>query len=350
MKPRIFLLTVLLSCTALNLMTITTAAQNKRVGTAAATELLIPVGARGLAMGGSNLSVASGVEALHWNPAGLGRMERSAEGLFSTMAYIADIKVNYGAVAGSFGGFGVVGFSVKALDFGDIPLTTEDDPEGRLGRVFSPTFMTLGFSYARALTDAISAGGTVKLISEKIERVSSSGMAFDLGIQYKGLVGISGLNLGVAIKNIGPQMKFDGPGLLRSAVTTEGRRPDQKYKIDAASFELPSLVEIGVGYEHKMGNNLMLRGSGSFTNNNLHLDEYRVGGELEYGFESLRFYGRAGINMVPDAELDEDNIWGATLGVGLNYRAAGVDVTIDYAYRQADLFAGNQVFSLMLGF
>lgn len=349
MKPRLFLLTVLVVFVATAIMPLLSMAQNKRVGTAAATQLLIPVGARGFAMGGSSVAVAHGVEAIHWNPAGLGRMDHSAEGLFSTMSYIADINVSYGAVAGSFRGFGVVGFSVKSLDFGDIPLTTEDDPEGRLGRVFSPTFLTLGFSYARALTDAISAGATVKLISERIERVSSSGVAFDLGVQYKGLVGISGLHLGVAIKNIGPQMKYDGPGLLRTAITTEGRRPDQRYKVDAAGFELPSLVEIGLGYDQKLGNNMMARVSTSFTNNNLYLDEYRVGGELEYGMESLRLFGRGGIGLIPDAGERED-IFGATLGGGFRYIAAGVDLTIEYAYRQAEFFKGNQVFSVKLAF
>ena len=60
-------------------------AQENRTGTNAASELLIPVGARDLAMGGSSLAITSGVESIYWNPAGLGRLEGSAEGLFSTM-------------------------------------------------------------------------------------------------------------------------------------------------------------------------------------------------------------------------------------------------------------------------
>jgi len=35
----------------------------------------------------------------------------------------------------------------------------------------------------------------VKLISEQIARVSSSGFAFDFGVQYDGVVGVKGLNL-----------------------------------------------------------------------------------------------------------------------------------------------------------
>jgi hypothetical protein len=269
--------------------------------------------------------------------------------MFSNMSYIADIAVNYGAVGASFGDFGVIALSVKSLNFGDIPLTTEDDPENTAGRFFSPTFVTVGLSYSRALTDAVSAGITTKLISEQIDRVSSTGFALDFGVQYHGLVGISGLNLGVAVKNIGPQMKYDGSGLYRSAVATGGSRPEQKYKSDAASFELPSVVEIGLGYSGTVSDNMMWNVSGSFTNNNLYLDEYRIGGEVGITMESLRIFGRAGLGMVPQA-AEKENIFGGTFGFGFGYMASGVDISLDYAYRQVEFFDANQVISIKLGF
>jgi hypothetical protein len=276
-------------------------------------------------------------------------MAHSAEGMFSNMTYIADIAVNYGAVGASFGDFGVIALSVKSLNFGDIPLTTEDDPENTSGRFFSPTFVTVGMSYSRALTDAVSAGITAKIISEQIDRVNSSGFALDFGVQYRGLVGISGLNLGVAVKNIGPQMKYDGSGLYRSARPTEGQRPEQRFKSEAASFELPSIVEIGLGYSGTMADNMLWNLTGSFTNNNLYLDEYRLGGEVGITMESLRIFGRAGLSMVPQAE-EKENIFGSTFGFGFGYMAAGLDITLDYAYRQVEFFDANQVVSVKLGF
>jgi len=228
MKSRLLIGAVLL-CVSLVVAFGTSFAQNQRTGTAAATELLIPVGARDLALGGANIANSVGVEAIHWNPAGLGRLNHSAEAMFSTMTYMADSNVSYGAVAAKFGEFGIMGLSIKSLDFGEIPLTTVDDPEGAGGKMYSPTYVTLGLTYGRALTDAISAGFTAKLVSESIDRVSSSGFAFDVGLQYDGLVGVSGLQMGIAVKNIGPQMKFDGGGLYRSAVSTDGDRAEQRY-------------------------------------------------------------------------------------------------------------------------
>jgi hypothetical protein len=326
-------------------------AQNQRTGTSAATELLIPVGARNLAMGGAGMSNAVGVEAIYWNPAGLGRLTHSAEGMFSNLQYIADIKVNYGAVAAKFGEFGNLGFSIKALDFGKIPLTTVDDPENRSGATFSPTYVTIGLTYSRELTDAVAAGLTVKLVSETIDRVSASGMAFDLGLQYTGLVGVQGLHLGVAVKNIGPQLKYDGSGLYRSAVTTEGLRPEQKYKTDAASFELPASIEIGVGYSGRVGDNMNYTVSGVFANNNLYLDEYKLGAEYGVNLAPVKVFARGGYSFVPQITEAEDNIFGATLGFGLVFEAgSGVELGVDYAYRQVDLFSANNVIALRIGF
>lgn len=335
--------------------------ENKRIGTAAATELLIPVGARDLAMGGSSLATSAGIDALHWNPAGLGRLATTAEGTFTTMSYLADIRLNYGAVGVGFGSFGVVGLSIRSFDFGDILLTTNDDPEGRAGRTFAPTFVTVGLTYSRAFTDAITAGGTVKIISEKMGRASGGGFALDFGVQYHTLAGIKGLHLGVAMKNIGPQMSFSGSGLLRRAVSSEGSRPEQYYDVKTASFELPSSVEIGLAYERTMSENLKMNFSGAFANNNLGLDGYRGGAEALYQVSNnFRLAGRAGIEISPNGGVDDssveisnggdDQIFGPALGFGFLYKTESLDITLDYAYRSVDFFDSNQMFTLKLGF
>lgn len=324
-------------------------AQNKRSGTSSGTQLLIPVGARDLARGGSSIAITSGVEAIYWNPAGLGGLQ-GAEGLFSYMSYIADIGVSHGAVASSFGDFGVVGLDVTSLEFGDIKYTTREDPLGRSGRLYSPTFVTVGLSYARAVTDAISAGGTFKILSEQIDRVGATGIAVDVGVQYKGLGGISGLSLGVAVKNIGPRIKYDGTALLGPAQRTDGDRPAQRYKIETVENELPSLFDIGLGYAAASGNNMTWNVSGSFTNMNLGLDEFRFGGEAAYMLESVQLFARAGLGLVPQAQTDEQNIFGATFGGGLSYASQGIKITVDYAYRSVKYFDANQVIAVRLGF
>ena len=92
-------------------------------------------------MGESNLVSTTGIEALYWNPAGVSSMTNNADVLFSHMSYIADIGVEYGAVAANFEGFGVVALSIKSLGIGDIPVTTTINPDGT-GETFSPTMIS----------------------------------------------------------------------------------------------------------------------------------------------------------------------------------------------------------------
>lgn len=350
MKSRWLYITLI--CVVIASMVGSAAAQdvkNKRIGTAAATELLIPVGARDMAMGGATSATTYGIDAIHWNPAGLGRMEGSAEAMLSSMSYIADIRVNYGAVGFKFSGFGSVAFSVKAMDFGDILLTSTDDPEGIAGRTFSPTYVTMGLTYARAFTDNITAGGSVKLISENLQRVSGSGLALDIGVQYRSVAGFKGINMGVALKNVGPQVKFDGPGLLRLARAEDSRRPTQFYQTKAASWELPTSIEIGLAYDRSLNEDLSYNFNGSYTNNTLALDSYKVGGEVTYKFNNLVVAGRGGIDLM-DKGTDDEQIFGPTAGFGFVYKSTGIDIGIDYAYRAVDFFDNNNVFSLRLGF
>jgi len=346
---------VLCFCVTLLLVTEKLAAQygadveNRRIGTAAASEITIPVGARDLAMGGASLATSKGIDALHWNPAGLGRIGTTAEGLVTTMAYIADIRLNYAAVGVNFGGFGVVGLSVRALNFGDIALTTQDDPEGLGGRTYSPAFVTVGVTYSRAFTDAITAGGTVKFVSEKMARAEGSGVAFDLGVQYHQLAGVPGLHLGVALKNIGSVMNYGGEGLNRRATSPEGDRPEQYYQSRAASYEFPTSVEMGLTYERSVNESVSWSLNSAYANNNLGLDGYRGGAEVLFKSGTLQFAGRGGMDYSP-TKADDESIYGPTFGFGVVWLSESVDVTLDYAYRSVDFFDSNNMFTLKFGF
>jgi len=319
----------------------------KRNGTGGASELLIPVGVRGIGLSGANTSSTTGIEALYWNPAGIVRTEKTAEATFSYMKYVADMGVTYGAVSTNISGFGALALSIKSLSFGDIAVTTDQNPDGT-GESFSPQFLTLGLSYARALSDRISVGITGNMIMETIAQVSATGLAFNVGIMYENLGNLRGLSLGVAIKNLGPQMTFSGPGLYTQAVSTEYIRAAQLYKVEAAAFELPSQLEFGLAYRPVIDEQNSLIVATTFQNNNFSGDVYRVG--AEYMFNNLIAL-RGGYAYTPESQ-EAGNIWGFTAGAGLNYDiGGGTDVRVDYAYRQVkSSFDANHVFSVGLAF
>ena len=269
--------------------------------------------------------------------------------MFTHMSYIADIGVEYLAISNTFAGFGTLGFSIKALSFGDIPITTEDQPDGT-GEITSPTFVTIGGTFSRLLTDRIAVGLTLNMITERMERVNTSGIAFNVGVQYNGVGGIEGLALGVVVKNIGPQMEYTGNGLLRTGQIDDISRPGSFYLVKAAAAELPSVMEMGLGYEANLNEAGKLRFTGLFQNNNFADDEYRGG--VEYSYDDLVFL-RTGYNYIPK-NGEVQNIYsgpnGWSFGFGVHTILSDVDLSVDYGYRAVQFFGGNQVVGLSLGF
>lgn len=322
-------------------------AQEERIGTNAASELLIPVGARYLAMGGNPVASAQGVEAIYWNPAGVARSNYAADAMFSHMTYIADVNINFAALSLRFGDFGTIGFAIKALDIPDIAVTTEFAPDGT-GEVLSPQFVTAGLTYSRALTDRISVGATINLISEDLEtaRVSATGFAFDMGVQYQGLAGVEGLGIGIVLKNLGPSMSFSGSGLLNDAQLVGVDRQSTPLSIEAQKDELPSYIVLGVSYAMSMGEYSKLELIGSFQDNNYTDNLARFG--AEYVYNDL-FSLRGGYSLAPDADTDVF-IYGFTAGAGIHYDFSNIGITVDYAYRDTDFFDSSNIFSIRLGF
>lgn len=342
---------LIVSLTILTLVSVQVfAAAPNRAGTNAAPELTIPVGARYIGMGGASTANVSGLDAIYWNPAGIDRMSYRAGVMFSQMTYIADISLSYVSLAAKFPGVGSVGLSFKSLGMGDIAITTEDQPDGT-GAKFSPQFITVGLSYSRALTDRVAVGASVKLISETIDRVSASGIAFDIGVQYQDLGDVKGLSIGVVLKNLGPGMKFDGNGLLRKADPLDVERSSSFYKIVAGTDELPSTLDIGLSYKLVLPANNSIDFQTTFVNHNYDDDYANLG--AEYSFSNMVFV-RGGYAMPltnrEDATGANPHIFGFAVGGGFKYDFGGVTMAIDYAYRDVEYFSGNNVFSIALGF
>lgn len=320
-------------------------AQERRVGAASGTQVLIPVGGVGMGMAGAATATLSGVEALYWNP-GAVAYSRKGEVMFSSMSYLADIRVNYLAATANLGNVGTLGFAVKSLNFGDILRTTDEDPDGERGEKWSPNYLTASLTYSRAFTDRIAVGATAKIINETILSSSAVGLAFDFGVQY-----MTPFNLKVAVvlKNLGNQMRYAGPDLERQIARFPGDGPQNllRTEIIASAGELPSSFEIGAAYDFKIDPRNMITLAGNFRNNNFSDDEYQLG--AQYSFQDLLFL-RGGMNF--DVSKHGENVFtnSFALGAGINYRFGGVSIMLDYAYRSAKFFSGNQVFAIRLGF
>ncbi len=323
----------------------------EKKGTAGAEELLIPMGARGTALAGAALANITGVDAIYWNPAGLANTDGAVEAMFSYMKYIADINVTYGAV-GVKTSFGSIGVSFQSLSFGDIPITTEWSPNGT-GSYYSPIYMTIGATYSRAMTDRIFVGVNAKFISESIMQVSATTYALDMGVQYLTEMGVK---LGVALKNLGAPIEFDGENLDRDVQVPDvpPGSPTRKLRFPSQKAELPSLFEIGISYDIKPMEKATISIMGNYRNHNFANDQILGGVELSY---DNRFFLRGGYdygqNEGTDAAGGDTYQFGPTFGFGIIQSiSGGTKLAFDFAYRMVNTtyFDNNMYFTAKLLF
>jgi len=183
---------------------------NDKVGSVAFKFLNIQPDARGAALGGLSAQ-ASGAGALFSNPAGIA----GTEGMNLTAGmsqWLVETNIaNFGFVMPMMGG--AVGVSVVSVNYGDIMRsgwagTTEFVFEPNQ-ESFTANDMAMQVSYGKNLSDKFSVGGTAKMISQNIDDVSISGLAFDIGTQFD--LGKKGMKMGAVISNFGPDVESQAP-------------------------------------------------------------------------------------------------------------------------------------------
>ena len=313
-----------------------------RIGTSGGNQVLVPVGARGIAMAGSERVFSGGLESIYWNPAGLAR-NTNTSALATSMDMFGDVGVNYFGVSSSVGQTGALGVTVKTIDMGDIPVTTVQDMDGVGGGTYKPTLSTFGLTYANAFSDRAFFGVTGKLIYESIPRASASALALDIGVQYTGFANIEGLGLALALMNIGTDMNYSGSGLTTQATGSDGVQ--DFYNSEASHDKLPSTYNMSLSYSVS-GAILGM----TYTSHNFSYDELNFG--AEYTINDM-IYLRGGLTsalLEEDSANKDETLFSTNFGAGLKYALYGVNMVVDYTYRGTDSFDPSSVLSLGLLF
>jgi hypothetical protein len=317
------------------------------MGSASSTQLLIVPRAKHLSGGGA-AATATGMDATFWNPAGLAMSENSVDAIFSNRQYFADIDNSFFGIATDLGDY-KMGVSVRTFNIGDVDETTVFHPDGT-GQVFTPNFSILGTTIARKLSDNTSVGINANLIREGFGRVAATGVAYDLGVQYRGFLGREGLDVGFAMKNFGAPMKYDGEGLGVMASPVDGDRPVEYYKIDAAAFDLPFVFDMGVSY-NIAGADIGV----TYTSNYYSTDELKF--SVGYALAGL---GSVGVGMQSSAksqEVEDTDDWYANPADGVSFGASidmsrfvGMNMSVDYSMLPMGDFGTNSVVALRVAF
>jgi tetratricopeptide (TPR) repeat protein len=164
--------------------------------------LQLGIGARGVSLGGSGTGI-SGPEAVFYNPAGLSRLNWQYA-LFTHSEWLTNIRYDYVSYGQPLS-YGYLGFGLKGLYTTDLEKRIGDSPEP------ISSFGAYGFCgticYAYPLTKIFALGANLSIIDQILDSYSGFTFAFGFGAIYK--TPISGLDIGLALINLGPKLKLN---------------------------------------------------------------------------------------------------------------------------------------------
>ncbi len=343
-----------------------------RSGGAGATQLTINPYARSAGYGGINTASVRGLESFNLNIAGLA-FAPSTEVVFSRMSFLqgSGVNINNFGLAqqvGEKGEGGVLGLGFASWDFGDIPITTYQNPDGTLPS-FSPQVLNVSAAYARKFSNSITGGFLLRIISEGINDVKAQGVAFDFGVQYQtnlnpkkpnAKIKKEDFKLGISMRNIGSDLRFDGPGLSFRSIN-QATGADRKALFAADKFNLPTLVNIGLGYDMRLDQNNetynhKLTGSFNFNYNAFQSNVYGLG--AEYSYKNM-FMLRTGYNYIGEEKAFIDDasnpsynspVYGLWTGFTFQMPVSksGTSFALDYAYAPTRFFNGMHTVGIKL--
>lgn len=312
-----------------------------RAGSAGATQLLINPWGRSSGWGLANSGALKGVESMFGNVAGMAHT-RKTELYFTSTRWLegSDVNLNAIGLAQKLGESGVIGLSYMGMGFGDLHETTDARPESG-SETFSPTMSNVGISYSKGFSNSIFGGVLVRMVSESIANVRAQGVCFDAGIQY--VTGeTDNVHFGIALKNVGPPMRFSGDGLSVQGLLISGS--DQlTLEQRSEKFELPSMLNIGAAYDFQLAEMHRLTAAGNFASNSFTKDQFTLG--VEYAFRKM-FHVRGAYMWEEDITSDEDRSTvftgpSAGLSIDLPFGPEKEKVlSFDYGYRATNPFNG----------
>lgn len=343
------------------------AGNDTKRGQGGATELLINPWCRSAGFAGANSGIIRGIESMGLNIAGLTDV-RKTDINFCHTSYLtgSQISINTLGFAQKVGDYGAMGLTVTGYDLGTFYETTVENPNGT-GTEFKPQIFNFGASYAKRFSERISGGVLIRGISQSYRSASAFGLGIDAGIQYQ-----TGkrkeFKFGVSLMNLGTKMQFTGTD-FNTRGTKQGTSYSQTIGLPTAASDIPSMLNIGVGYDFYMDSlsELIVTPCFNFRSNSFTSDQVQIGAQANW---RNMFMVRAGYDyqkgIIKKDESTTTNLgpsFGATFQMPFTRAKSGemiqssdkkVDAkgskmfALDYAYTTTRYFGGTHRFSILL--
>ncbi len=280
-------------------------------GAGTSSPLEVGVGARSLAMGRAASALATGPEALLWNPALLARIPRPVASLFHSDLYTDQTALQSGFVAYPTLDFGVFGLGVQRLGVGGID--ARDDRNLSLGE-FDASEIHVRAGYGRSWPSGVQAGLAVKIVQQNVQGTGATGAGVDLGVAYERPLASVGhfLDAGLVLQNaIAPTLRLDeeevaDPRRLKLGLGHRWDAPDRRVQSAlAVEFEWPAREDTrwGLGTEVGLDHTFFLRGG---------LDDGRLAAGFGIHHRGVQF----GYALRSDEDLPREDRFSLTFAFG----------------------------------
>jgi hypothetical protein len=247
--------------------------------------LEVPAGARASALDGAYASLAEGIDAAFWNPAGLAATH-GIQVTASHYEFLDQLRHAQFGLAGKLFGGGMAG-TLRAMY--SEPITERDAVGNEIG-TFGSHDLEFALSYGRSLSANTRVGGSAQVVRERIADVAATTWAVGGGATWDPAA-LPRLRLSASVHNLGPAGAYDLDGVKGQPV------------------RLPEALQAGLSYGIEP-RGIQLRGSleGRFTR------------------------GRAGIGML-GAELAHESGAALRAGVRVNDESNDFSVGVGYSTR-----------------
>lgn len=160
------------------------------------------IGARAIGLGGAYTAVAEGIDAVYYNPAGMG-YSREREVGFTYHSLTLDRHLNSGAIIYPIRNESIITFSWINSYISDVPMI---DSDRNYYDDFSNSNNSFGLSFSKAFFEQLSVGGNLRYVQSKLDQINAYTVGVDLGVIAKPLPQYS---IGLTISDLGSNMQWD---------------------------------------------------------------------------------------------------------------------------------------------
>jgi hypothetical protein len=341
---------------------------NTGYGTTSAEFLLIGANARGMALGGGYMALATDLGGMYANPGALALLKRAGvQG--SQLNYVADTKLNWGAVATPYGGgSGAIGFSLGTFGFSDQPVYTPQAPNGT-GEFYSVSETVAAATIAKNFSDRFSVGITAKGIFDRLGQVSGSAFAIDFGTHFHSQLAGKPIRFAFALTNLGTNLSYNGDPLRvtsqRDSLPGDGEVPSQPVPSERRTtpYSLPTKFGVALAYDFIATSDARFTLMSEFNQMRSNKAAFSAGGEFaadriggspfgialrgSYSSNASLSYESAGV--VIDKQED-DKSQGLAFGAGVNLASrGGFALGFDYAWKKMGALGDVNFFTVTVG-